>query len=210
MSHKCAVITPFDCLNLSDFFGRRCPLSRCRHRGRANGARAQRSRLLGEGNLQNSLCASKRRKAPHLLITDCRKSIIRQLPGPPRFALRASRGTATRKTKGKRVRRSLSAAKAKTDWRALSVATRCIDLSVKQPGTQRSAFPRHDFARVMQKACPSEIRGRRECRCAERTHSLACKTKQTRKLQSPQVRRNIPAFPARGKINIRIEPQRTA
>src|SRR5579859_7931538 len=43
--------------------------------------------------------------------------ILRRRPGP-RFALRATRGAATHDRKAKRVRRSLSEAKAKTDWRS--------------------------------------------------------------------------------------------
>ena len=48
-----------------------------------------------------------------------KSSFIWRLPGPPRFALRATRGAATRGRRAKRgVRRSLSKAKAKTDWAA--------------------------------------------------------------------------------------------
>jgi hypothetical protein len=41
---------------------------------------------------------------------------VRVLPGPPRFALRATHGAATRGRGAKRVRRSWSEAEAKTDW----------------------------------------------------------------------------------------------
>jgi hypothetical protein len=51
--------------------------------------------------------------------------------------------------------------------------------------------------RVIAKSSPSSCRGRRERRVLQSHPQPYVRIKKARKLQSPQVRRNIPAFPAR-------------
>jgi hypothetical protein len=59
----------------------------------------------------------------------------------------------------------------------------------------RVIVPAARNARALHQRCPSSNRGRRECRCFNRTRSLACKWKKHAS-KSPQVRRNDPALPA--------------
>jgi hypothetical protein len=70
----------------------------------------------------------------------------------------------------------------------------------KTPRQTQLGIPAARNARVMHRRCPSGNRGRRECRCNERTRSLACNGRKHAS-KSPQVRRNngIPCamvFPA--------------
>ena len=53
-----------------------------------------------------------------------------------------------------------------------------------------TSIPAARNARVMHRSRPSQRRGHRECRCNERTRSLAC-TLEKHASKSPQVRRNI-------------------
>jgi hypothetical protein len=66
----------------------------------------------------------------------------------------------------------------------------------RQGGRHSSAFPRRDSARGLRYSCPSEIRGRRECRVPNAPAALRAKWQEAR-TQVVTGTPDIPAFPAR-------------